>query len=106
MTVTVKSLGTGQLAATITTIYTCPTSTQSIIDNVTLVNTNSSAETVNLYVKESGLTARRLTPKDMSLAAGRMFVSQTVTLSAGDVIQGDATDANQVDYIVSGVENA
>ncbi len=107
MTIAVVSLGDGQLAATIGDIYTSPASTQTIVETITLVNTHTSAITANLYLLPSGGTARRICSKDMSLAAGRMWVGPSiVTLSAGDKIQGDASVAAKVDYVLNGVTNS
>ncbi len=104
----IKSLADGQLASSKGTIYTCPAATQTIIPSITLVNTNSSTETINIYFKASGGTSRRIIPKDSSLAAsGKMqALDAALTLEAGDIIEGDTTTANQVDFVLSGVENS
>jgi hypothetical protein len=106
MAFTVQALADGQLADAKGTLYTTPGSTQTIIKSITLVNTDGSAQTVNLYAKP-GATSRRIIPKDMSLAAGAQFTLDCVlTLEAGDLIEGDAATANVVDFVISGVENA
>jgi len=63
-------LANGQLASSIGTLYTGPASKGTTVDNIILVNTDTSARAVNLYFLPSGGTARRLIPKDLSLAAG------------------------------------
>lgn len=106
MAYSIKALADGQLAASKGTLYTTPALTQTIIKSITLVNTDSSARTVNLY-KKPGSTSRRIIPKDLSLAAGESFEFDLVlTLEAGDLIEGDASSANVVDYTINGVENA
>lgn len=106
MAFTVQALADGQLASSKGTLYTTPADTQAIIKAISLVNTDSSARTVNLYVNASG-TSRRIIPKDMSLAAGESFVVDwPVTLEAADLIEGDASSATVVDYVISGTENA
>jgi hypothetical protein len=106
MAFTVQALADGQLAATKGTLYTTPGSTQTIVKSITLVNTDSSARTVNLYVNASG-TSRRIIPKDMSLAIGAQFtLDHVITLEAADLIEGDASAATVVDFVISGVENA
>ncbi len=103
--ISVKSLGDGQLAATIGDLYVVPANTTAIVRSVMLVNTDSGSRTVNLYFKKSGGTARRLITKDKSLAAGESVALEAVlTLAAGDAIQGDASSAAKVDYSVFGVE--
>ncbi len=107
MTVAIKSLADGQLANSKGTLYTAPTSKQAIVKKITLVNTDSSARTVNLYFKASGGTSRRIIPKDLSLAIGALFVMEDeVTLEAADIIEGDASAATVVDYVLNGVENS
>ncbi len=108
MTVNIKSLGDGQLPAAKATIYTTPTAKQTVITSIKLVNTNSSAETINIYFKSSGGSSRRISPKDYSLAAGAMMevLDKNQTMEAADVLEGDSTNATQVDYIISGGENS
>jgi len=108
-TYTPKNLGQGQLAASIGDLYTVPASTNALVTKITLVNTDSVARAVNLYIKVSGQTARRIIPKDTSLAAGNLLETGEkggYTLGAGDKIQGDAAAATVVDYTVNGVEQA
>lgn len=100
-----KSLADGQLAATKATLYTVPADTETIITCIKLVNTDSSARTVNLYIKVSGGSSRRVIPNDMSLGIGYMCEEdQVFTLEAGDVIEGDASVATVVDYSIFGVQ--
>ena len=107
MTVEIKSLSDGQLADAKATIYTTPAATQTIINRITLVNTNTSTETVNLYFKASGGTSRRIIPKDYSLIAAALFImDDAITLEAADILEGDTTTASKVDFVVSGMENS
>lgn len=107
MTLAIKSLADGQLGASKATLYTAPAATQTVVSIISLVNTDSSARTVNIYFKASGGTSRRIIPKDLSLAIGANFVHDIkVTLEAADIIEGDASAADVVDYVLSGGENA
>ncbi|KKN71806.1 hypothetical protein LCGC14_0416600 [marine sediment metagenome] len=107
MTVDIKSLADGQLAASKATLYTAPAATQAVANSISLVNTDSSARTVNLYFKASGGTSRRIIPKDLSLAVGAEFtLNRSISLEAADILEGDASAANVVDFVISGVENA
>lgn len=107
MSITIKSLADGQLANSKGEIYPCPASTQAIVKNIILVNTNTSKETVNLYFKASGGTSRRLIPKDTSLPASyKLVMDDVVTLEAADILEGDTTTASKVDFIISGVEES
>lgn len=106
-TIAMKQLGNGQLANSIGDIYTVPAATTTLIKSITLVNTNTSAETVNLYVLKASGTARRIIPKATTLGAGYMLECDSViTLEAGDKLQGDTTTASKVDFVISGVQEA
>ena len=72
---------------------------------VGLVNTDVVARTVNLYLKRSGGTSRRIMPKDMSMNAGDSYEkNSTISLSIGDLLEGDASAATIVDYTITGIE--
>ena len=106
-TVAIKELADGQLPNSKGTLYTTPASTQAIVQSIILVNTGSGANLVNLYKKASGGTSRRLITKDTSVAAGNaLVVSVRPTLEAGGLIEGDATNATEVDFTINGVENS
>lgn len=106
MALSIKALADGQLPAAKGTLYTVPGATQTILRSITLVNTDSVARTVNIYVNRTG-TSRRIIPKDQSIQPGAStHVAIIVTLEAGDLVEGDASVATIVDYTLSGVENA
>ncbi len=107
MTIAIKSLADGVLGTTKATLYTAPAATQTIIKKITLVNTSSGPVTVNLYFKATGGTSRRITPKDLEIGGnGLAVMDDELTLEAADIIEGDATAGNTVDFVLSGVENA
>ena len=101
----IKALADGQLAAAKATLYTVPASTQAIVRLITLVNTDSVARTVNIYLRLDGTNSRRIIAKDQSMAAGASFpITGPFTLEAADLVQGDASAANVVDFTLNGVE--
>ena len=105
MTLTIKLLAHGSLPSTTGNLYVVPADTKAIIKTLKIVNVDAATRTVNLYVKPSGQTARRIIPVDMELGAGYMGVEdEELTLGAGDAIQGDASVTGVVDYTVYGVE--
>ena len=110
MAITGGSLADGQLPNTKTTLYTVPGSTIAHITHVVLVNTSGGAITVNIYVKRSGSTSRRIIDKDKSIAAGASYwvpiSPSALRLSAADVIEGDASSATSVDYVILGGQEA
>lgn len=114
MALSTGSLADGQLPSTKAALYTVATGKVAHVW-VSLVNAGASTRTVNLYVKRSGGTSRRVAAKDKSLAAGSDPVIFPVSgqalvglkLSAGDALEGDASAAAEVDYVVFGAtENA
>jgi len=68
----VRQLADGQLPNSIGDLYTASSGGIGVA-SITLVNTNTTAENVNLYLLPSGGTARRLIPKDMSLGVNYMM---------------------------------
>lgn len=70
---TLTQLADGQLASSIGDLYTSGADA-TVVASMTFVNTNTSAEAVNLYLLPSGGTARRLIPKDMSLGIDYMLL--------------------------------
>lgn len=106
-TMSIKSLADGQLAGAKATLYVVPGGTTTIIKTITYVNTDSSARNVNLYIKSSGGTSRRIIPKDMELGIGYMMVyDDEITLEPADEIEGDASAATVVDFTINGVEKS
>jgi hypothetical protein len=105
MAITWATLADGQLAASKGTLYTAVG--QVAITAILLVNTDSASRTVNLYIKRSGGTSRRIAGKDISLAAGGSLNgcddSMGIRLSNGDLIEGDASSATVVDFMICGV---
>jgi hypothetical protein len=102
MTLELKNFTDGQLPSTKTTLYQVPADT-AISARVHLTNTASSVVKVNLYVKRTGGTSRRVMPEDMELPAQATFTSDYLELEGNDVIEGSASAAARVDYVVSGL---
>jgi hypothetical protein len=107
MALTAKPLGQGQLPSSKGTLYTVPGATATLITRGTLVNTTAGALTVNVYLKTSAGSSRRIVPKDLSLAAGASVdIRGGHVVDAGGLIEGDASSATSIDYFFSGVEMA
>ena len=107
MTIAIKQLAQGQLPSSTGDLCTVPDTTQVLIKTIMLVNTNTTTETVNLYLTPSAGSARHIIPKNLQLKAGYLLVvDDELTLEAGDKLQGDTTTASKVDYTISGVEES
>lgn len=106
MAITIEPLDDGQLPNAKTALFTATVAT--IIKSVVLTNTGAGANLVNLYFKRNGGTSRRIIPKDTSLSTGDTLSwggdVEVVVLDAGGVIEGSATNAAEVDYVISGVQ--
>ena len=109
MALTVKTLNDGQLGSTAQgTLYTVPTGKATIVKNQRFVNRDTATRTMNLYYLRFGganTSARLLLPSNLSLAAGGLVIEQDeLTMAAGDLIQGDASVASKIDFVISGIE--
>lgn len=95
------------LSATLTTtLYTVPASTKTIVKEMVICNTETSALTVSIFVGTSATAANAIIDA-VSFAPGetKLFTFSTV-LVAADQIRGGASAANVVSINASGVEVA
>ncbi len=89
----------GQLPSSKGTLYTATAAV--VVNSITLVNTDSVTRTVNLYIKTG--TSRHIIPVALSLTTGSAYLDDiTRCLNSGDLIEGDASAATVVDYVISG----
>lgn len=95
----------GQLAAAKATLYTVPVGKTAVLLKVTAVNEDTTAaKTWNLY-RHDGTASRRLIPVNANIPAGLGDVfSGPVSLLAGNLIEGDASAANDVDFTLTILE--
>lgn len=105
-TFTGKSLADGQLASTKGTIYTTPASTVAYVKFLSCHNTGSTTETVIIYVKRSGSSSRVIGRAVLQGNEHCRFIDkdETITLAAGDLVEGVTTTATTVDFVITGVE--
>lgn len=100
-----KVLAEGRLPNTKTTLYTVPASTTTIVRTLLLVTDDSVNRTVNVYLKKSGSTSRRLLPKNTTATPNRSIeIDINITLAEGDIIEGECEIADIIDYSIFGVE--
>jgi hypothetical protein len=115
MAIQIKSLYKNQLGNTEGDLYGPGSGKAAIVKNIRLVNTGSSAVTVNLFVKRAAFGSGagggyRIVPKDMSLAPGAAFIEDSevtleyVSSSLIDIVRGYASAATTVDCVISGIE--
>lgn len=102
---TQKILASGLLPSATDDLYLCPGNTDTRITSIRLVNVDTSARAVNIFVLPYGGTARHIIGVDISIPAKGFGIDEaTFTLSAGDKVQGDADTADKVSYVISGLE--
>lgn len=110
MTVTAKCLIEAKYAAnSVTTEYTAPVSTHTIIDKFTATNTDSATRTISVHIVPSGGTAGsdNLITSALSITAGASVdlpEMKNQILNAGDFIAVLASVASKVVFRASGRE--
>jgi hypothetical protein len=103
---TALAIADGQLPAAKGTLYTVPAATIVVITSFSLAHAGAADRTVNLYVNRSG-TSRRIIGKDRTLAVGESIEKDktSIVLETGDLIEGDASAASEIDYVFSGFKS-
>jgi len=106
MTIAAKQLADGQLPDTESALYTAPASTTTYVKSIICNNTHASnTNIVYLFLQPSGGTSRRIAR--VSLDAGdTLYLDESIVLDTGDAIRGYATNASEIDYIISGAEES
>lgn len=100
-------LAEGQLPNAKATLYTVPVATTAYIKFINAFNT-AGTETVIFYVKKSGSSSRILGQAVLTVDQQTRMIDkdETITLGAGDEIEGETTTAATVDYLITGVEES
>lgn len=80
---TITQLADGQLGASEADLYAA-IADATIVTTITLVNTDITTRTVNLYLKPSGGTSRRIIPKDFPLGAGQSLTTDGVQINVSE----------------------
>jgi len=104
MAYTEKRLASGQVAASLTTVYTVPGSTTALLTLLWLYNTNSTVETITMALDDG--TDRTLAVLDLESGDYATIDLHGLALSAADELKLDSTNATQVNYVLCGVEKA
>ena len=105
MTIIGAALADGQLgavAAPTPTIYTTPAGTTTYVKSIVCTNTGAGQNVVVLATTRTGVERRLIrVPLETN---EQLYYNDALTLEAADIIQAEATNANEVDYVVSGAE--
>lgn len=102
-----KALNDGQLPTSTGTIFAATAIIGTYIKQITLFNLNASNQVILISVNRTGVTRtwRRFELQTLE-AADVLDEGQTMLLEAGDLLLASTTNANSVDFTVSGVEES
>ncbi len=102
-----KALSDGQLPTSTGTIFAATAIIGTYIKQITLFNLNASNQVIRISVNRTGVTRswRRFELQTLE-AADVLDEGQTMLLEAGDLLLAETTNANSVDFTVSGVEES
>ena len=103
MPITGKAIADGQLGSSEAVLYTVPAGKLAYVKSITCTNTGAGNNTVTLLVRLDGANSRRLVRVTLQ-ADDNLAYTEALTLEAGDEIRGYATNAAEVDYVISGGE--
>lgn len=94
----------GQLPSTKTALYTVPEDAVAYIKQISIFNTNATAETILVYVKP-GATSRLWRRYVLALneSAELLDQNQVLLLEEGDQIEAETTTADKVDCFITAV---
>ncbi|TPV96164.1 MAG: hypothetical protein B7733_06350 [Myxococcales bacterium FL481] len=106
MVIAGKSLASGDLPTSQAAIYTAPVGTTAYVKGIRTKNTTGLTALVELWVKESGGTARSIgTWTGRTLEFCLWVTGDAIVLEPGDAIEA-VSDRAGVDYVISGGEEA
>lgn len=88
-----------------TTIYTCPTATQSIIKSILLSNDSGSSDTIDITLTDTDTNVFSLF-KAKSIASNTTveLLEQPLIIQESEIIKAQATTADRLHIIVSFLE--
>lgn len=98
-----KVLADGQLAVAKATLYTVPALKTAFVKMIRGSNVSTGKVTISLYLNTSG-TSRRIWPPIVLEKDESFLIDDIPELEAGDLIEGFATVAAAIDYVITGVE--
>ncbi len=105
--ITAKRLASGTLAATKGTIYTVPATKLTRVKSIIFYNSSSvNYNTTTLYLKNDSGTSKKIAVQTLKPNSTWVYqLEHAIVLEDADLIEGDATNASQVYYYISGGES-
>jgi hypothetical protein len=108
MATSYKSLGQLDLTTTaLTTLYTCPSSTETVVSTVIIANRTASADSFRLAIRTDGdaISNKHYIAYDVPVAANdSTTLTLGITVKATDVISVQATTADRLSINAFGAE--
>jgi hypothetical protein len=107
MAFTGKSLADGFVASSQGALYTVPAVTTAYLSSLSLFCDTATPQTVQLYLKQSGGTARKWRRYVFNQQYDHAEVFENgarLVLQAGDTVEAVTTTASVVAYFITGVE--
>lgn len=108
MATSYKSLGQLDLTTTaLTTLYTCPASTETVISTVIIANRTASADSFRLAIRTDGdaISNKHYIAYDVPVAANdSTTLTLGITVKATDVVSVQATTADRLSINAFGAE--
>tara|TARA_R100001129_G_scaffold186504_1_gene178517 strand:- start:85 stop:423 length:339 start_codon:yes stop_codon:yes gene_type:complete len=107
---TFKSITSGSIGTTLVGVYTCPSSTTSIVLGASMANTHSSPIGSSIKLKKDGSAAGQddvFVVKTAPVPVGssvEVMAGNKVVLQAADVLQFQSDTATSLDVVVSVLE--
>ena len=88
-----------------TTIYTCPTATQSIIKSILISNDSGSSDTIDITITDASASVFSLF-KTKSVASNTTveLLEQPLIIQESEIIKAQATSADRLHIIISFLE--
>lgn len=102
-----RALSDGQLPVSLGTIFAATAPIGTYVKQITLFNNNAGNQVITVQVNRTGVNRvwRRFELQTLE-AADVLDDGQTMLLENGDLLLAETTNANSVDFTVSGVEES
>ncbi len=98
-----QALADGQLPNAEGVLYTVPANTTTYVKSIVCTNTGAGQNVVLLWVRNDGANSRRLIRVPLETNE-QLYFDEALTLEVADEVRGSATNAAEVDYVISGGE--
>ena len=89
----------------LTTVYTCPANTTSVVKTIQLNNDDGSAIQVEVFITDTSASATfKIYHSDLAADSTDNAVKGSLVLEAGDVIKIQSASANKIEGMISYLE--